>query len=42
MVANDADAIGRFMADDWIIIGSDGITDRATFLGVIKSARTDA
>ena len=24
MVENDAEAIGRFMADDWTIIGSDG------------------
>ena len=38
MVTNDADAIGRFMADDWIIIGSDGnVCDRATFLGLVKS-----
>jgi ketosteroid isomerase-like protein len=38
MVTNDADAIGAFMSDDWIIIGSDGKTgDRATFLGLIRS-----
>jgi ketosteroid isomerase-like protein len=38
MVTNDADAIGAFMADDWIIIGSDGnICDKATFLGLVKS-----
>ena len=24
MTTNDAAAIGRFMADDWIIVGSDG------------------
>jgi ketosteroid isomerase-like protein len=38
MVANDAAAIGRFMADDWVIIGSDGsVGDKATFLGLIRS-----
>ena len=24
MVANDADAIGSFIAADWVIVGSDG------------------
>jgi ketosteroid isomerase-like protein len=38
MVDNDADAIGRFMADDWTIIGSDGsVGDKATFLGLVRS-----
>ena len=38
MIQNDAEAIGRFLADDWIIIDADGgIIDRARFLGVIKS-----
>ena len=38
MVSNDADAIGGFMADDWIIIGADGdTTDKATFLEQIRS-----
>ena len=38
MVKNDAEAIGRFLAEDWIIIDPDGgIIDRARFLGVIKS-----
>ena len=38
MIQNDAEAIGRFLADDWIIIDPDGgIIDRARFLGVIKS-----
>jgi len=37
-VKNDADAIGRFMADDWIVISPDGnVIDKATFLGLIKS-----
>ena len=38
MVANDVAAIGRFMADDWMIVGSDGSTsDRTTFLALIES-----
>ena len=38
MVENDPEAIGRYMADDWTIIGSDGsIGDKATFLGLVKS-----
>ena len=40
MVANDAAAIGRFMADDWIIVGSDGRDmNKATFLGLVQSAK---
>jgi ketosteroid isomerase-like protein len=38
IVNNDAEAVGRLLADDWIIIDPDGgIIDRATFLGVMKS-----
>ena len=38
MIQNDADAIGRFLADDWIIIDPDGgIIDRTRFLDAIKS-----
>ena len=38
MVGNDAEAIGRYMADDWVIIGPDGrVGDKATFLGLVKS-----
>ena len=38
MVENDADAIGQYMADDWVIVGPDGrVGDRATFLGLVKS-----
>ena len=38
IVSNDAEAVGRFLAHDWIIIDPDGgIIDRATFLGVMKS-----
>jgi ketosteroid isomerase-like protein len=38
IVKNDAEAVGRFLADDWVIIDADGgIVDKARFLGVIKS-----
>ena len=38
MVQNDAEAIGRYMADDWTIIGPDGsVSDKPTFLGLVKS-----
>ncbi len=38
MVRNDADAIGRYLADDWVIVGSDGrVGDKATFLALVKS-----
>jgi len=38
IVKNDPEAIGRFVANDWIIINADGgIIDKARFLDVIKS-----
>jgi ketosteroid isomerase-like protein len=38
MVRNDAQAIGRFMADDWVIVGSDGsISTKSTFLDLVAS-----
>jgi ketosteroid isomerase-like protein len=38
MVTNDADAIGRYMADDWTIVGSDGrVVDRARFLELVRT-----
>ena len=38
MVQNDAEAIGRYMADDWTIIGPDGsVSDKPGFLGLVKS-----
>jgi len=38
MVQNDTDAIGRYMADDWTIVGPDGsMSDKATFLGLVES-----
>jgi ketosteroid isomerase-like protein len=32
MVSNNADEIGSFLSDDWIIIGADGITTKSSFL----------
>jgi len=37
MVTNDINEIGKFMADDWVIIGTDGITTKASFLQFINS-----
>ncbi len=38
MVTNDPEAIGAYMADDWIIIGPDGsVGDKATFLELVLS-----
>ena len=38
MVANDPEAIGAHMADDWTIVGPDGgVNDRAGFLDAVRS-----
>lgn len=38
MVLNDPQDIGRYMADDWVIVGADGnITDKAAFLAQVAS-----
>lgn len=37
MVANDADLIGSFMADDWVIVSERGISTREDFLGFVAS-----
>ncbi|HSJ64307.1 MAG TPA: nuclear transport factor 2 family protein [Gemmatimonadaceae bacterium] len=38
MIANDADAIGEFIAEDWIIIGPDGRSSgKASFLSLVRS-----
>jgi len=40
MVANDAAAIGSYMADDWTIIGSDGSVGAKTpFLDLVLSGK---
>jgi len=37
MVTNNANEIAKFMSDDWVIIGSDGITSKSTFMQWITS-----
>jgi ketosteroid isomerase-like protein len=38
IIKNDPDAIGRFLADDWIIIDPEGgVIDKSSFLRVIRS-----
>ena len=38
MIGNDPESIGRFMADDWIIVGPDGsVGDKAGFLTLVAS-----
>ncbi len=37
MERNDPDEIWQFMSDDWICIGSDGVTPRERFLASIRS-----
>lgn len=38
MVSNIADDIGKFMSDDWVIVGTDGgITPKTNFLKWIRS-----
>lgn len=37
MESNDADAIGEFMSEDWVVVGADGITSKASFLEWISS-----
>jgi ketosteroid isomerase-like protein len=38
VVDNNVAAIGRFVADGWVIVDSDGnVIDRSRFLGVIES-----
>lgn len=38
LLANDADAVGRLLTADWIVISTyGGVADKTGFLGVIKS-----
>lgn len=40
LLANDADAVGRLLADDWVVVSTyGGMADREAFLGVIKSGQ---
>jgi ketosteroid isomerase-like protein len=37
MVANDADRIGSFMADEWVIVSERGISTKDEFLSFVRS-----
>ncbi len=37
MVSNDADRIGAFMDDDWVIVSDRGISTKEHFLGFVRS-----
>lgn len=37
ITSNDAEAIGKFMSDDWVIVGENGATGKNDFLSWISS-----
>lgn len=37
MISNDAEVIGRFMTDDWVIVSERGVTKKEDFLAVVVS-----
>lgn len=37
MCSNDAERIGDFMADDWVIVSESGVSTKAEFLGFVAS-----
>lgn len=37
MVANDAERIGSYMADEWVIVSERGISTKEDFLGFVRS-----
>lgn len=39
MVANDADRIGSFMADEWVIVSERGISTKQDFLAFVRSGQ---
>jgi ketosteroid isomerase-like protein len=39
MVANDADSIGGFMAEDWVIVSERGISTKEQFLLFVRSGQ---
>lgn len=39
MIANDADRIGSFMADDWVIVSERGISSKKHFLDFVRSGQ---
>jgi ketosteroid isomerase-like protein len=36
-ISNDIEEIGKFMSEDWVIVGFDGIKSKSQFLESIKS-----
>ncbi len=39
MVSNDADWIGSFMAEDWLMVSERGVSDREHFLQFVRSGK---
>jgi ketosteroid isomerase-like protein len=39
MVANDAELIGSFMADEWVMVSDRGISTKEHFLGFVRSGQ---
>ena len=39
MVANDADRIGSYMVDDWVIVSERGISTKEDFLAFVRSGQ---
>ena len=39
MVANDAERIGSFMADEWVIVSERGISTKEDFLSFVRSGQ---
>lgn len=39
MIANDADQISSFMADDWVIVSERGISSKDDFLSFVRSGQ---
>lgn len=39
MVANDADRIGGFMADEWVIVSERGVSGKEHFLSFVRSGQ---
>jgi len=37
IISNDAEAIGGFMSDDWVIVGENGTTNKPDFLSWVAS-----
>lgn len=39
MVSNNADRIGSFMADDWLMVSGRGVSDKEHFLNFVRSGK---